>query len=455
MAQPEIFIEKEIECPACSSKGVLRYPNPKLYRAAKRDSDLRTVSYNWVVGGCENIKPHYYSVWKCDHCNFAFLTDDNEEPEGASKKQYRCKAFQIIPNHKQKILDELCMLIPEDGVDETCAVAKHIIALLIASLPEADQLDHNYLGRVSLRLGWLYRERKGNGDSESDEGGLISELHDNIEYLENQIIMMTEAVSNIGSISAARISELGLKTDKNPYSPVVSSLCDKLVEMQPFVTMLQRTLIRDRSGELAEIAPENAGSPGSDLDQVIVSLKGSWPQLPANEKEALYFAANSFEHSYNFEDTYHSIEQSMTIIRLMIDLRARVGEYEKALRLVSELYKCGMESKQELKRRISEGKQSKRLREHDEKMLNHKINTINATIQQAGEHRRELLEIIIKKYDSIIEKVLLETEGRPISEREKALRTAGVPREVVSNLKARKVLKEEKKSKGLLGGLFR
>ena len=69
-------------------------------------------------------------------------------------------------------------------------------------------------------------------------------------------------------------------------------------------------------------------------------------------------------------------------------------------------------------------------------------------LQLVGQRRR-LLDSMLEKYDPVIERVMKSTKGKPTKERESKLAEAGVPEEVISQLKIRKILKEKKK--GLFG----
>lgn len=453
MAGNDTFVENQISCPYCAEKSILHYPNPNLYRAGRREPDLRVTSYIWFRQECEHLQPHYYAVWQCPHCCYAQLTENIENPKETLKEEYLIAAFDAIPNDKRIVLQELRRLIPEGELNLPGATALHLAAVLVSLLPEEDKRDHHELGRLALRLGWLFREqtepKKTVSIIEEPPGVLL----DSVEQLDGLIREMAQSLGDARRAAEAWADDFGETKGKeeNPYAATTAALGDKLAEMRTLLTMLQGAVVR-RGVTSIEIVEDLSVPEETYLDKMLTSLKSLWPELPLTENQCLRLAVDAFEFSYNLETTFQSIEQSMIVMRLITNLLFRLGEHERALRFVAVIYKSGTAYKKELQQRIEEGRRAETLRDIDEQRLNRKIGTVNMSILQARESRRQLLDVLIEKHNKIIEKTLSETESKSLAAREQAMRSAGVPDEVVIELKARNILTKGKKKSGFFRG---
>ncbi len=454
MVKRSVFIEKQVGCLVCKRQIPLRYPNPRYYVAATRESDQHVIAYRWAEGlqAGEQVPPHYYAVWQCPHCLFADFTESFNRPTGGLKEDHLRAAYLKSAQETRTVLVELRKLVPEGDIDFDGAVALHLAAIKIATLPDKEEIDHNKLGRLSLRLGWLFRERS-EGQVEAEESkGALAELQDGVESLGGLMASLSEVLGDVRRCADGRAKELGLmgEGEENPYASISASLGDKLDEMRTLLSMMQSAVLHDRKGELSTVKDLGGGKP-TGLDELLMSLRSYWAELPRSEEECLRMAVDALDYSYGHESSLKSIEQGMSVVSLIINLLARIDDHQGALRHVSEVYKSGMNSINDLRWRIREGKKKKILSPHDERMLNRKIGNISVAIRQAGESRRNLLDLLCERHSAAIGETLAQTEGKPLTERMKALKDAGVPEEVISDLRARKVIKDKKKKGGLFG----
>lgn len=446
MAKRNIFLDKQIECPVCKSRVPLRFVNPKLFVAASRESDMHVVSYRWAEDVSDPVPPHYYAVWQCPRCLFADLADNIENPSGSRKDDYLHEAYLKSDKEKRAVLVELRKLVPEGELEFNGAAAQHLAALMIAGMPETDNVNHDRIGRIALRLGWLFREQ-GGGVKAIDLGeGSLARMQEDVEKLQS---LLGEAGSVLADLRRKTEEQAGGEEADTSYSGMAGSMRDKLEDLRTLLSTIQGAILHDLDGS-AGGSPDLSGAGPASLSKLLYTLRSRWAELPRNEEECLRMAVKAYDYSYSKETAFKSIEQGMKAVMLIIDLLCRVGEQEEALSYISEVYKSGMRSINDLSKRIRDGKKNKAMTPHDERMLRRKIGNIQFSIRQAGEIRHNLLEELNERYRLTIDKVLKQVSEKPVKAQEQALLDAGIPEEMIGDLKARKVIKEPKK-KGLFG----
>ena len=327
MDKRNALVSKKISCPICKRESNLLRINPRLYVAADRESDMHVSAYRWAEKIPGVTPPHYFAVWQCPQCLFADMADSIEKPSGTIKEDQLHETYLKSSRQQRAILHELRGLVPEEDLDFRGALALHLAALYIAGLPTREHVDHNTLGRLALRVGWLFREG-GDVVVETAAAGddAISQLQEEVENMQSHLSAMSSTLGGIGRYSRERAEELGIADDKdNPYSSVAASMVDKFEEIRTLMTTMQRAVIRDRQGSLGP--GSSAAKPANEsLAAMLLPLRSHWPQMPSSEEECLRIAIEALDTSYREETAFSSIEQSMKAVHLIIDLLCRVGD---------------------------------------------------------------------------------------------------------------------------------
>lgn len=449
MAQ-NLFFEKEATCPGCRRRTTLKYVNPKLYVAESRETDRHVTAYKWLQGVKTDTLPHHYAVWQCPSCMFADFRENVEEQKGGSKDRHVLTAFVSLPPEGKQILSELRKMVPHGEIGYSGAVAIHLAAVYIHSLPEEKQhVDHGKRGRFLMRLAWLYREIKGKcPSSRSNSGESLTKLGHSIENFEISLAAMRENLQEISALARERAQELHLpeRPEENPYLAVTGSISDKMDAIHALFANLQMAVLQDQQGKITQQAPAESEGP-VDLDRSLLSISKVWPGILKSEKQCLLKVVEDLEYSFQYETDSSSTEQSISIINLILDILVRMGELDKALSWITDIYKYVSNTKMDLQRRVDEGRRSKTLSEHDESMINRKIGVINMTVQKCMERRQGVVDQMLVRDKEKIDDTLLKTAQLPMKEREKALLESGVADIVVMALKKNNRLAEEEEKK--------
>lgn len=462
-----VFIEKDVVCPVCKNSFKLRFANPKLYAASGRDDDRRITGYTWGQGIETDVVPHYYMVAQCPGCLYADLKDNFENPQHTVKTVKMAEARQSLDFKKVMILKKLHRLVPDnEALPIEAAFAMHLTAIYCALMPgDKEYIDHNKLGRLYLRLSWLHREQSGDGGAASGAGD--SALPPTLNHLDKKVIALQghlgrlfEELGAMRGLVEKRTQELGLPPDrkKNPYVSGSMSIELKITEMQAFLELLQQAVQQDKMGGLGSgaapvpVEPVTTDSgPAAEFRQLMNDVAMKWPDMPRTEELCVRKAVEAFEYSFKFEDTGQSLEQSLSGANLLVKLLLKIDDLEGALQQIMDVFKSGFRDKQDLQMRLNHGKRDKKLTPADERHLTKQIGRVTGSLNQAGETRRHVLQLMFNRDEETIRKILAPLAQALPEQQKQALQAAGINEELIHFVKEKGLIKEEESKKGWFG----
>jgi len=159
MAPKSVFFSHALHCPMCSTKGVMRRPNPNLYSVTEKEDDEHPLEHSWKLEGFEHIVPHHYAVWQCPTCLYADFVESMVPPSGHDYKLFNIKrALKTVSVEREQAVERLAKLVGPEELTGAGSAALHVSALLIALLPGEKGSDPSRVGRLALRLAWILRE---------------------------------------------------------------------------------------------------------------------------------------------------------------------------------------------------------------------------------------------------------------------------------------------------------
>jgi hypothetical protein len=443
----EPLLTRIVQCPCCERQVPLRQANPRLYTVVGRESDRHVTGYRWINGIETSLVPHHYRIWQCPSCLLADFTEEIEEAPGQGRLELIRECLRDIPVEKHMVLTSLRDLVGKGELDQQGAIAIHLAAFLVANLPPAARRDHSKLGRIALRLAWLFRERGGAGAigppaTEGPAAGAarpaLGALVDAAERLDRLFAEGAEVLRELQQYGRQRGEELRLPDlpAKNPYLAAATLMDLRLQSLRSQVNSLQMTLLQDRQGRVAP-GGTRLPSAGTPLDQALASLRAFWPDLPGDERQALRAAQAALEWSYQHEGGDGSEDQSTAQVNLILEILIRLGELERALDWTITIAQHAGDTMAGLRSRISVGKAAGSLSSYDETVINRKINTLGFTWQRAGERRREILEMMLERDQARIQGLLEQHAALPEPQQMQALAAAGIHESVLSLVSSR------------------
>jgi len=426
----EILLTKTIVCPACEQRVPLTVVNPRTYTVASRESDRHVTRYQWVREAPADVVPHHYALWQCPQCLFAdfaeaVAADKPGDPEAARE------LFGDISMEKKMVLDSLRELVPRAGMTQVGAIAIHWAALLVSGLPISKaRQDHAKRSRIALRLAWLFRELDGTPAPAPPEpaGHAMTALAEGTERLDRLVKDAERTLGEISRMGRERGRELRLpeNSEANPYLALSELIEVRLATLGAEVAALQMAVLHDQQGRMEPAPPETEAALGADLATVVQSVLPFWPDLPRTERQSLIMSLEALEYAYQHETGSGNEDQSVAQVNLILDLLVRLGLLERALDWTSQISKFAADTANDLQQRITKGKASRSMKPHDETVVNRKIAALDQARQQAGERRREILDLMLERDRPRIDEILRETSSFPAEERLKALNEAGI-----------------------------
>jgi uncharacterized protein (DUF2225 family) len=469
-----LFIEKEILCPACDISFKLKYPNPKLYAATSRDEDQRVTEYSWTAGIKTDLQPHYYTVLQCPNCLLADFHEKLEKPGLDKRLKEEYNKLLELPFEQKMILRKLRRLVPEGELTARSAAAIHLAAIFGTLLPgKESQIDHMKLGRLYLRLSWLYKEidemngKAENGDETEGNGSVAStatatELSKTVEEMEEHIQGVMDALENARELGEKRTDELQLESGENPFNRYINAIDDNIERALQELGQLEAIVRQDRNkiltitGKSARTTKKTSdrkeGTNSEDnFEEVIASLAENWPHIPLNEESAVKLAVEAFDFSYKHEEECQDIQQSMVVGGLILHLLEKTGQPDLALAHGSILYKTAFRDKQAMQMTLNDAKRDNSLTEAEIKDMNRSIATISTTLSRAADSRKKILEQLYQRDKKKISDLLKTNPGANTQKQVQLLTEAGFAEDFVIWLRENNYLDNDTRKKKRFG----
>lgn len=130
------LFDKEVTCHVCNMTFTTKKPRIRKIPVEKKDADFHI----WY----KEVNPVFYNVWVCPNCGFS-VTESEHKPLNIESKSLVLKHVSFKWNKRD--------YGSERNWDQ--AVETHKLAIFMGQLLKK---PNGYLGGLSLRLAWLYRE---------------------------------------------------------------------------------------------------------------------------------------------------------------------------------------------------------------------------------------------------------------------------------------------------------
>ncbi|MFP4581619.1 MAG: DUF2225 domain-containing protein, partial [Candidatus Sumerlaeia bacterium] len=158
------FIDRKIPCPSCGKTSTLPFFRSRLFIPEKIETDGHVAEYKWIEDVEQKAHPPFYFIKQCPFCGFADIEEDYVNPKEAPNTRRIVKMMPELEQKKLLVIQLLNQSAKQEKPNFYSALNQHLLCIYLQQLIEDEDLvDYYKIGRLYLRVAWLYREQKAAG----------------------------------------------------------------------------------------------------------------------------------------------------------------------------------------------------------------------------------------------------------------------------------------------------
>ena len=352
------FLIQEIPCPACGLQNRQRIFRIRMFFAGAKEADGHVMDYRWAEGMEPAHPPYYFLMW-CRNCYYTDLFRDYMNPDNSPLIRPLIRLFKKADDDQKALMKRLSAVGDYETIDHPMAIALHLVALYIQMMAKDELLDAFKIGRLLLRIGWLYRE------SPPDQ----------------------------------------------------------------------------HTGPVGEFP---------DLAAFLADVKGQWPFAPISEQEAMEQSLPYFDQGLSNDTAFQDNAAYIQMLSLMIEIMVKCDKLDDAMAVIRSRYRKAATERSNLQALLRKPDLDA-IEKRKAKLM---IGRMTESIQESGEIRNRLIELLLERDGPKIETILRQTAQQPPEVVEKALADGGIADEIITKLRSQGRIQAVEKKKGFLGFLF-
>jgi uncharacterized protein (DUF2225 family) len=358
MAKDSPFLLFKVECPICKTINEFEMIRVGAYSEEGRDTDFCPKNIEWRSPRYQAYNPLAFFTATCSNCYYTreFTNSFKDWKNDNSFRAYRLK--QVKNKHLEQLstADSVVKMMGDaidlHGHPNESAILKLLLAIYDEHLADhANKLD---LGRLYLRIGWVFRGMTTGEDPRQQH------LHGLMYELDNKYGMLSQTVSaaetetgtfaeyiksHFASDQIAAELRSRMLAFEDRYSELITGLNSCLGNAQAKLSE-----VNDLIGEYrAAIVGGGDGSTTREFgdypsfEALLLSVKKSWPQVVTNEREALEFAIENYKAAFVSGRDISPGPQQIQASYLIAELSRRVGDHDEAKQYFNSTIKNGQE----------------------------------------------------------------------------------------------------------------
>lgn len=421
----------------CKSEQTQRTFRSRTYLPEEKESDEHVLSYAWLAEHIPPVHPPYYFLFYCPFCHFTDLKDDFISPANNSFYSRLKDAFLEASLRDKKIMEFISRHINYDKINYRSAVNLHFLAIFTQMLLPPTSCDSYKLGRLLLRLAWLYRENTPN-----DHGLLQIPKVDEIQTVADEFeASLTKTRNNWLTLSTAireRVAELDPQFQEigaeNPYRGCHNSIALGIEAILKEMHSLKTLCTNDLSGALLDKS-KTKKEPYYSFDsyeEYFGKLKIIWPTAPADEKEAMRVAISQFDRAMMTDERFNDHQKHFSLISLIADLMVRCGDLNGAFLMIRSIHKAASDTRQRFKKEL----QNKDIDQREQRRIETQLERSVTSIAAVNKLRHNLLDQIMNRDREKIDAIIAQNQGAQLAEIEQTLEKNDIIPELVTKLKS-------------------
>jgi len=358
MASDSPFFFTRIECPICKTVNEFETVKVGSYTESGRDTDFCPQGVKWRHSRYQAYDPLLFFAATCTNC-FYTREFNNSYKEWKTDNHFRTYRLKSI---KAKHLDQLARA--DSAIRQMGAaidVSRHPVesAILKMHLTVYDELLADRVvsldvGRLYLRIGWLYRNI---GHSENPSltflKGLMREMDVKIHDLRESQQKCENQLLDFGVYMTAHYESnevtSEIKSQMLPYRErFEAELQNGLQAVSNCKEQLSRMSDLAREYKASALGTDDAGTTDSfgqspSFAAFQAEIKQVWDGAVANEQEALEQAVFYYKEAFESGTGIAAGNQQIQASYLIAELSRRIGDYDQARLFFNSTIKYGQD----------------------------------------------------------------------------------------------------------------
>jgi len=357
MPKDSPFFLAKVECPICKTVNEFETVKVGAYIEEGRDEDFCPRNIKWRYPRYQAYNPLAFFAATCSHCFYSreFTNAFKDWKSDNNFRTYRLKRVKEKHLEQLAIADSIVRLIA-DNIDlprypSESAILKLHLAIFDELLNEHPvTLD---LGRIYLRIGWVYRAMEDTENpSESLMKGILLEIDNRHRMLSQSVSESRDNLDILASQITKHFDNEDLTPDIRarmvPFREQFQTQLDQLNKAVGSTYELQQALMKLLSEYQSATLGSEAGGEGSFGGKVsfagfLMDLKGRWDGIVVNEREALEKAVFNYKQAFADGRSIAVGTQQIQASYLIAELSRRIGDYDGAREYFNSTIKHGQE----------------------------------------------------------------------------------------------------------------
>lgn len=428
------FLTKAFACPACGKMADHRQFRSRAFGPGEMESDNHVLTYVWHDPQFVQVHPPLYFTYFCPDCYFTAPAENFLDPETILHRRVGIKAFQTARDADDKVLTLLGQRIDYNSITFESALWMHLLAIYVQLLREAEYRDHYLIGRLFLRVAWLYREESAarpEGDAPADAGsGDESPERRVSEALREFDALLHQCNEARDKVAEAIKADAGQRIAKD-----AGAFFKTLSRAERLLEALHSESYRLKSAVNKSFIADPPGGDRSYSLDFLDQLKEEWVYAPADEEEAMRSAIEQLEKAIASDGRLSGPDAFFRTSALIVDLELRCNDLDAAFKKVRGIVDSIMKDRDAINKRVAQ--------ETDPSRKNDLLRIQSAAakaLERASDLRFQVVDQVIEREMPKISKILREHSKSTPGQKKVALLSSGISHGIIHQLEEKKFL---------------
>ncbi|HUV31673.1 MAG TPA: DUF2225 domain-containing protein [Acidobacteriota bacterium] len=358
MPKDSPFLLFKVECPICKTINEFEMIRVGAYAEDGRDTDFCPLRIKWRFPRYQAYNPLVFFTATCSNC---FYTREftNSFKDWKNDNNFR---FYRLKQVKEKHLEQLStagsvVKMLGEAIDVPRNPNESAILKLHLAVYDERLADHHSkldLGRLYLRIGWVFRDLQ-EGDNpqqvylrallyETDNKyGMLSQTVDSVQAELESLAQQVKSHQESEEVTTEVKSQMLAFEDR--YQERVTALNTCLDDTRRQLTSMGE-LIEEYSQALLGGGGQTDGrafGACASFQEFLKQAKRSWPGIVADEREAIEKAVDNYKAAFVGGRDILPGTQQIQASYMIAELSHRIGRYEEAKEYFTSTIKAGQE----------------------------------------------------------------------------------------------------------------